>query len=418
MKIVKSIANILIGICLLLAVVIVLKTDAGQPDDAAGLSEDRNHAAQKDADQENTEREDAGLDNRKQNEAQKEEPSDRDSAERAETGDGHVKDPQEQPDQTTVDSGKDAKELLLAFGGDVLLSDGLNAVYDKGGIASVYDSRVLEKMQAADILMINQEFPFSTKGTAMEDKQYTFRANPRYVQIFKDMGVDIVTLANNHTLDFGPEALLDTLSTLEDAGLPYVGAGENLERAARVIRIEKGGRKIGFLGASRVIPVTGWYAGKDRPGLFATYDPAQMLEKIAEAKGTCDYVVAYVHWGVEYADTPEEYQRQMAQKYIDAGADLVVGSHPHVLQGIEYYKGKPILYSLGNFLFGQWAGETVMAEITIKEDGAAGLKLVPLTMKNNQTFLMEEPKRLFEELQRISFGVSISENGIVTPNAE
>ena len=98
--------------------------------------------------------------------------------------------------------------------------------------------------------------------------------------------------------------------------------------------------------------------------------------------------------------------------------DLVVGSHPHVLQGIEYYKGKPILYSLGNFLFGQWAGETVMAEITIKEDGAAGLKLVPLTMKNNQTFLMEEPKRLFEELQRISFGVSISENGIVTPNAE
>ncbi|WP_343249274.1 CapA family protein [Diplocloster hominis] len=403
MKIVKSIGNILIGLCLLLAVVTVLKAEAGQPDSLVGMQEEQDHTQQnKTTDGEPSDGE----------------QSDRDHAAYNDTDHGQVKDPKEQTDQNTQDSENNPKELLLAFGGDVLLSDGLNAVYDKGGIASVYDSRVLEKMQAADILMVNQEFPFSTRGTAMEDKQYTFRADPRYVQILKDMGVDIVTLANNHTLDFGSDALLDTLSTLEDAGLPYVGAGENLERASRMISIGKGGRKIGFLGASRVIPVTGWYAGKDRPGLFATYDPAQMLEQITRAKETCDYVVAYVHWGVEYADTPEEYQRQMAQKYIDAGADLVVGSHPHVLQGIEFYKGKPILYSLGNFLFGQWAGETVMAEITISADGETGLKLVPLTMKNNQTFLIEEPKRLFEELQRISFGVSISEDGIVSSNAE
>ena len=408
MKIVKSTGNILIGLCLILAVVIVLKADAGQPDFSVGMQDDRN----------NTEQPDKNPNNTKQNKAADGEPSDRDNAADADTSPAQITDPKDQTDQNTGGGVNKSKELLLAFGGDVLLSDGLNAVYDKGGIASVYDSRVLEKLLAADILMINQEFPFSTRGTAMEDKQYTFRADPRYVQILKDMGVDIVTLANNHTLDFGSDALLDTLSTLEEAGLPYVGAGENLERAARMISIEKGGRKIGFLGASRVIPVTGWYAGKDRPGLFATYDPAQMLEQIAQAKETCDYVVAYVHWGVEYADTPEEYQRQMAQKYIDAGADLVVGSHPHVLQGIEFYKGKPILYSLGNFLFGQWAGETVMAEITIRADGAVGLKLVPLTMKNNQTFLIEEPKRLFEELQRISFGVSIREDGVVSSNAE
>lgn len=304
-------------------------------------------------------------------------------------------------------------ELELLFGGDVLLSDALCSSYEKDGIGALFTDEILTRMQDADICMLNQEFPFSTRGAAMEEKQYTFRAKPDNVRIFQNMGVDIVTLANNHTLDFGTPALLDTLTTLEDAEIPYVGAGETLTRAKALITLERAGRTIGFLGASRVVPHTDWYAKEDRPGLFTTYDPTALLEEIKKADNQCDLLVVYVHWGVEYQSHPEDYQKQMARQYIDAGADIVVGSHPHVLQGIEYYNGKPIFYSLGNFVFGQWAGETIMPSVKMDNAGNLTITLIPLNQKNNQTYILENPESLFRNLQNISSGIQITPTGAI-----
>ena len=116
-----------------------------------------------------------------------------------------------------------------------------------------------------------------------------------------------------------------------------LGREKNLEEAKQPQIIEKNGKKIGFLGASRVFPTGGWAAGSSHPGMFSAYDTASVVQEIQKVKKECDYLVVYVHWGIERNTQPEAYQREMGHQYIDAGADLVVGSHPHVLQGIELY---------------------------------------------------------------------------------
>ena len=305
--------------------------------------------------------------------------------------------------------------VKLLFGGDVYLSDHvLNAYSRAGGIGGVLDEGYREKIGEADIFMVNQEFPFSSRGTAA-DKTYTFRLPPEKVSMFHEMGIDIVTLANNHTLDFGREALEDTCAALEGAGIPYVGAGRNLERAKQLEVLNVRGTRIGFLGASRVVPFADWTAGKDTSGLFLTYDPAQLLEEIKAAKEACDYLVVYVHWGIERNDKPEGYQKTMGRQYIDAGADLVLGSHPHVLQGIEFYNGKPIVYSLGNFVFGSSIPKTMLVQVEVDGDQAA-VSVIPGTSGSGFTQMIgEEGKKqeFYRYLEGISFGVSIGEDGTV-----
>lgn len=314
-------------------------------------------------------------------------------------------------------------EVTLLFAGDVLLSDHvLNAYQQSGGIGGVLDDGFQEEIEAADFFMVNQEFPFSSRGTAAEDKQYTFRLPPEQVSMFREMGIDAVTLANNHTLDFGRDALLDTCDTLDAAGILRTGAGADLAEAKKPVVVERKGVKIGILGATRVIPETGWAAGKNHPGMLATYDAGIALEEIRRMRAECDYVVVFVHWGIEREEIPQEYQRTLGRQYIDAGADLVVGSHPHVLQGIEYHQGKPIVYSLGNFVFGSSIPKTALLRVTLPLDGMgmeneARLQLIPGTSSAGYTRMLTEEGKIqafYEDMERISIGVSLDSGGMVT----
>ncbi len=283
-------------------------------------------------------------------------------------------------------SAEDGQTVLL-FAGDVYLSDYVLNAYDAaGGIAGVLDEGIRGEIAGADIFMVNQEFPFTDRGQKAADKQFTFRLPPSRVNILREMGVNVVTMANNHILDFGPEGITDSLSALDEAGIRHVGAGENLEQASRLEVIEAGGIKVGFLGVSRVYMDAGWAAGTSHPGVFSTYDPSAALEAIRKAKSQCDYLVIYVHWGVEKETEPQEYQRTMGRQYLDAGADLVVGSHPHVLQEIEDYNGKPIVHSLGNFVFGSSIPETELLKVII-EDGRAEVSVIPCRSSNGYTRL-------------------------------
>jgi len=262
------------------------------------------------------------------------------------------------------------EDITLLFAGDVYLSNHvLNAYNNAGGIHGVLDEGIRAEIDGADIFMVNQEFPFTDRGTAAADKQYTFRLPPEKVSMFHEMGIDIVTLANNHILDFGEVGLLDSCEILDAAGIKYVGGGPDFERASQLETITVGDKVIGFLGTSRVYMATSWAAGKGHPGVFSTYDPTLPLEAIKEAREQCDYLVVYVHWGVERETTPKEYQKVMGRQYIDAGADLVIGSHPHVLQPVEYYNGKPIVYSLGNFVFGSSIPKTMLFKVELSGEG-------------------------------------------------
>lgn len=313
---------------------------------------------------------------------------------------------------------QEPEELSLLFAGDVLLSDHVTNAYDRaGGISGVLSQGILDEIEKSDIFMVNEEFPFSERGTQAGDKQFTFRLSPSRVSMMNEMGIDIVTLANNHALDFGTDALLDTLTTLDGAGIKRVGAGANIDEAKKLEIIETKGMRVGFLGASRVIPVSGWNAGTDTPGMLTTYDPAILLREIKKAREECDYLVVYVHWGIERAERPEEYQRLLGKQYIDAGADIVVGSHPHVLQGLEYYNGKPIIYSLGNFVFGSSIPRTAMLKVKVAE-GNTSLSLVPCTSSAGYTQTLEAGSKITEfgqYMTGISYGVTVTPEGEVVP---
>ncbi len=310
-------------------------------------------------------------------------------------------------------------DFSMFFTGDVMLG-GCQGVYDQKGINGILSSYLQQEMVSADMTMINNEFPFSTRGEKMPDKQYTFRVDPSYVSALQDMGVDVASLANNHALDFGADALLDTFTTLDNAGISYVGAGETKERAEEATFIEAGGRTVGVLSASRVIPVYEWNVEARQPGLFCTYDSTRLVQRIKEIEEQCEYVVVFVHWGLEKKAYPEEYQRALAKQYIDAGADLVVGNHSHVPQGIEYYKGVPIVYCLGNYIFNVNMVDTYALKVNWDASGNTSLKVIPVDTKNYFTGELsgEEAQAFYDYLEGISLDVSIDEEGNVVQIGE
>jgi len=310
---------------------------------------------------------------------------------------------------------EEEEPITIVFAGDVLIAAAMEQYYDADGIDRLVSEELLAEMQNADICMVNNEFQFSNRGTPMEDKQFTFQTDPKYVQILLDMGVDIVSLANNHSLDFGTEALQDTFATLDGAGILYAGAGDSKERAEQLLTIEVNGKKIGFLAATRVIPVSEWNIEYRQPGLFATYDDTRLVECIEAAKEQCDYLTVYVHWGIEREAYPQEYQTTIAGHCFEAGADLVIGAHPHVLQGIEFMDGKPVFYSLGNYVFSQTIARTALVKVEIQPDGRVNYSLIPAYAESGKTQRFEgsDAANLFRYMDEISPGAYIDEMGYV-----
>lgn len=318
------------------------------------------------------------------------------------------------------DPGAASDSMTILFSGDVLLSDHvLNAYSRAGGISGVLDGGYLNAIQSADYFVVNEEFPFSSRGTQAADKQYTFRLAPEKVSMFQEMGIDAVTLANNHALDYGTDALLDTCEVLDGAGILHTGAGKDLNAAKQPVVFEKNGQRVALIGATRVIPEAGWAATNGHPGMLSSYEVSvePLLAQIAECHAQGEKVVVLIHWGIERDEMPQEYQRALAKRYIDAGADLVIGSHPHVLQGIEYYKGKPIFYSLGNFVFGSSIPKTMLVQAEFSGD-SLDLKLIPGTSSSGYTRTLTDAgakTQFYQYLEGISFGVSLGADGTVSP---
>lgn len=311
----------------------------------------------------------------------------------------------------------DKQPVRLMFAGDVYPSNYVMDAYNAAGsIKGVVSESYLEDIRASDFFVVNEEFPFSSRGTQAPDKQFTFRVAPDKVSMFKEMDIDLVTLANNHALDYGTEALLDSIDTLDNADIAHVGAGKDLEAAREPVIAELNGRTFAFIGATRVIPVAEWAAGTDRPGMFSAYDGGrQLAESVKAAKQQADYVVVYMHWGIERDEMPNEVQRNIAHNIIDAGADLVVGAHPHVLQGLEYYKGVPIAYSLGNFVFGSQIPSTALLQADVDDSGIR-LRLIPGSSAGGYTKKTEDTASIaafYDKIKGLSKGVGIDADGYV-----
>lgn len=279
---------------------------------------------------------------------------------------------QETTPESPAESQAPMESAKLLFAGDLYLSSHVLSAYDSaGGTGGILSPDLIQIIEESDIFMVNLEFPFSTRGAPEEDKSFTFQVSPDRVHILDELGVDIVTLANNHTLDYGTVALFDTLDTLDQAGIAHTGAGRDIDEACEAVLMEAGGRTYAFLGATRVIPYADWAATSLGPGLNSIYDvhKDRVLEELRGLQAVSDYQIVYVHWGIERSESPEPYMRSLAGELADAGADLIIGAHPHVLQGMEYIDDVPVIYSLGNFLFGSSIPRTMLLSVSWPAEG-------------------------------------------------
>lgn len=321
---------------------------------------------------------------------------------------------------TEEDNGKKSNQVSMIFGGDFLLSNEMLNAYNKNGgsLNNIMSEGLQKEFVDADIAMVNNEFPYSNRGTKAQDKQYTFRADPSNVKILNEMGVDIVSLANNHALDFGVDALIDSMEALKGASILYGGAGNNLDEAKEIKYIENNNKKVAFLCATRVIPVSEWNATSDRAGLFTTYDSSNLVAQITESENNADATIVFVHWGVERAENPEDYQRELAKKYIDAGADMVIGAHSHCLQGMEVYNGKLITYSLGNFIFNGRYNKTMALKAIINEDNTIKAQFIPCESSSYKTYIAEDSKaqEIRDYYKSISFDIDMDDDGYININ--
>jgi poly-gamma-glutamate synthesis protein (capsule biosynthesis protein) len=237
--------------------------------------------------------------------------------------------------------------VSVAFVGDIML-DETPGKYVKQGHDPFAPFAAL--LNTADIRVGNLECVVATLGSAEADKPYTFRAHPRNLKFLKQH-FDALSLANNHTGDFGPVAFDEMLNLLEKNKIGYFGGGANLSKAHLPLIVERNGLKIALLGYDEFFPRS-FEADFDKSGVAWSEDE-QVQFDIARARKEfhADLVIPMMHWGWEHEGLASPRQRQLARLMIDAGADAVIGGHPHVTQDIEHYQGKPIIYSLGNFVF-------------------------------------------------------------------
>jgi poly-gamma-glutamate capsule biosynthesis protein CapA/YwtB (metallophosphatase superfamily) len=279
-----------------------------------------------------------------------------------------------------VDMSRGASAVVrLLFVGDIMLDDGPGRA-----IAAGRDpfAEFADEFANADVRIGNLECPIASSGKAMASKIYAFRANPQVIEKLSGR-FDAVSVANNHSGDYGHEAFLETLSLLDIAGVKAFGGGRNLTEAHAPYIVERNGLRIAILGYNEFKP-RAFEAGPDWPGIAWSEDSHVVRDiQAARAKGA-DIVIPFMHWGWERERAPTARQRQLARLMIDAGADAVVGNHPHVTQGSEVYEGKPIIYSLGNFVFDGFdlpaAKEGWLLRMTVSNDGVQHWEVVPAYM--------------------------------------
>jgi len=237
--------------------------------------------------------------------------------------------------------------ISIAFVGDIMLDETPGKVIKQGRDPFAPFASLL---RSADIRVGNLECVVATTGTPEPGKPYTFRAHPRTLTVLK-RHFDLVSLANNHSGDFGPIAFGEMLDRLDKLEIGHVGGGRNLAEAHAPLVIERNGLRVAFLGYNEFLPRS-FEADYDKPGIAWSEDEQVRLDIVnARTRYRADLVIPLMHWGWENELLANARQRDLAHLMIEAGADAVVGGHPHVTQDTETYQGKPIIYSLGNFLF-------------------------------------------------------------------
>jgi hypothetical protein len=255
--------------------------------------------------------------------------------------------------------------VTLAFGGDVHFEGAIGVRLARDPATTL--GPIASLLRRADLAMVNLETAITDRGTPA-GKEFTFRAPPSALAALKAAGVDIATMANNHGEDFGVAGLRDSLAAAEAANFPVAGIGRDAKEAFRAHRFTVKGQRIAVIGATQVLDASlaaAWSAGDGKPGLASAYDEKRLLAAVRAARASADTVVVDLHWGRELMNCPIDRQRALAPKLVAAGADVVVGSHAHLLLGGGFLRGAYVHYGLGNFVFYSRGGVTAQTGVLL-----------------------------------------------------
>lgn len=313
------------------------------------------------------------------------------------------------------------RAVTIDFTGDINLADDwytMEAVRNReNGIYDCLSKGVINELQGADLSVVNNEFVFSDRGTPLSGKTYTFRANSANIGYLDAFGADLANLANNHAYDFAEEGLFDTISILNHHGIDTMGAGANLSEASVIHYYIANGKKIAIVSATEIERYSNYTKAADEttPGVFKCLDSEYFCKIITKAKENSDYVIANIHWGTEgkYQYSNREYM--LADKVVDAGADMIIGGHPHRMQGLEYVDDVPCLFSMGNFWFSTGTLYTTIAQVQIDTNGQLALRLIPCIQQNLTTSIIdgEGQKAFYQFVADYSKDVVIDSEGFV-----
>jgi len=280
---------------------------------------------------------------------------------------------------------KGAQRFSILFVGDILLAnDAERHIHDKGLDYPFW--KIKAELLKYDFIFANMESPITKRGVPVTDKSYIFRVKPEDAVCLKDLKIDAVSISNNHLRDYNHEGMVDTIATLDRLNIMHTGGGRNLAEARRPVLLKSGDTGIVILAYCNRPPLD-YYATEDRPGI-APLDMRIISDDIAAHKLSDNIVVVSLHWGIEQTSRPQSFQITMAHQIIDAGADAVVGHHPHWPQGIEIYRNRPIIYSLGNFINGYInpiEQDNIAVAFYYAGTRLEKMKVIPLAGRNRQT---------------------------------
>ncbi|MGE5397346.1 MAG: CapA family protein [Chitinophagales bacterium] len=323
---------------------------------------------------------------------------------------------------------KPDKEVSLTAVGDVMLARHVGELMLTKGDNYPFQ-KITPTLKSADITIGNLESPISDRGTAMPGKGICFRARPEAGEAVRSAGFDVLSIANNHSLDYDNLAFLDTMFILRDLGMKTVGGGRNISEARQPVIITKDGLKVGILAYTIFADLFYSYsyqrsfeATEEQSGV-APLNKEIVLEDLAKLKPQVDITIVSLHWGTEYNEEPDQQQRVLAKELVDGGADLIIGHHPHIVQGVERYKNGLIAYSLGNFIFDQnqhvYTRQGFILKAILTPQGAKKIQLLPVFIDHSQPRLMkgEEAESFLEqvkmETEELGTGADIQNNSLV-----
>lgn len=268
--------------------------------------------------------------------------------------------------------------LVIHGTGDVNLDPSYISSFAANGYEYAW-SGLGDLFRRDDLTVVNLECPVSDVGTIIR-KEFNFRCDPDALDAMRRAGVEVANQANNHAYDYGSEALLDSIANLEANGIEPVGAGRGDRAALAPAVLDVDGWRVAVVGLGMVVDPPESVAAPGHPGIAAGHDTAAMLEAIQEAERRADLVIVTIHWGVELDLEPRAEQVGLGQAFVDAGADIVFGHHAHRLQPMTHYRGRPIFWGLGNFVWPNFSAEgatTAVARAVVRPDGSVKGSLIP-----------------------------------------